>query len=319
MAEEAHDACCAVSRDAGQGEPLPAFDTPGTDAAGPADGMVLVADEEFLMGSDYSPGFPGDGEGPVRKVVVDPFYIDIGTVTNAGFADFVDDTGYVTEAERFEWSFAFRGLVPEAVAKSVDQAVAVTPWWWQIKGATWRAPFGPGTTVDDLADHPVVHVSWNDAGAYARWAGKRLPTEAEWEMAARGGVDQATYPWGDDLTPGGRHMCNIWQGDFPDRNTEDDGFLGTAPAVSFSPNGHGIYNVSGNVWEWCSDWFSPDFHVSGPRKNPMGPRSGQAKVVKGGSYMCHDSYCNRYRMGARTATTPDTSAAHQGFRCARNA
>ena len=309
------DACCTVSRNAANGAPVTHVGPSGEKSGNGTDGMVLVADQEFLMGSDSPKGFRDDGEAPVRKVAVDPFYIDVTAVTNGRFADFVDDIGFVTEAERFNWSFVYGGLVPTEVARTVGQTVAVTPWWWQVNGSTWRAPFGPGTTIEELMDHPVVHVSWNDAEAYARWAGKRLPSEAEWEMAARGGLDQAAYPWGDELTPGGKHMCNIWQGNFPDHNTGEDGYVATAPAMSYSPNGYGLFNASGNVWEWCADWFSPDFHVRGPRKNPRGPLRGQARVVKGGSYMCHDSYCNRYRMGARSSTTPDTSAGHQGFRC----
>ena len=316
MPDKPLDACCAVSRSPASGDGVVHVESSVERSGNGTGGMVLVADEEFRMGSDFPKGFRADGEGPVRMVVVDPFYIDVTAVTNDRFADFVDDTKYVTEAERFEWSFVYSGLVPRRVEKEVGQAVAVTPWWWQVTGATWRTPFGPGTTTEELIDHPVAHVSWNDAAAYARWAEKRLPTEAEWEMAARGGLDQATYPWGDELTPDGVHMCNIWQGSFPSKNTREDGSLATAPATSFSPNGYGLFNVSGNVWEWCSDWFSPDFHLRGPDTNPRGPVNGQAKVIKGGSYMCHDSYCNRYRMGARSSTTPDTSAGHQGFRCA---
>ena len=319
MPGERLDPCCTVSRGEAHGDPVTHVEAPIRQSDNGSDGMALVADGEFLMGSDFPKGFRDDGEGPVRKVLVDPFYIDVAAVTNSEFADFADDTKYVTEAERFDWSFVYGGLVPPEVAKAVGQAAAVTPWWWQVKGSTWRAPFGPGTTIEELMDHPVVHVSWNDAAAFAAWAGKRLPTEAEWEMAARGGLDQVTYPWGDELTSGGKHMCNIWQGSFPDRNSGDDGYVATAPAMSFSPNGYGLFNVSGNVWEWCADWFSPGFHVRGPRKNPHGPVNGQARVIKGGSYMCHDSYCNRYRMGARSSTTPDTSAGHQGFRCAMSA
>ena len=310
--------CCAASR----GARRPTGDSVVpliTASSANTDGMVLVDDEEFLMGSDHPKRFQADGEGPVRKVVVDPFYIDATAVTNSEFTVFVDETGYRTDAERFGWSFAYSGLISAAVAESVDQAVAAAPWWWPIQGAVWRSPEGPGSSIDERLDHPVVHVSWDDSTAYCLWAGKRLPTEAEWEMAARGGLDQKAYPWGDQLKPDGEHMCNIWQGSFPTHNTAEDGYVSTAPAESFQPNGYGLFNVSGNVWEWCSDWFSPDYHTSGRTKNPVGPPGGPGRVMKGGSYMCHDSYCNRYRMGARTAATPDTSAAHQGFRCARDA
>lgn len=281
--------------------------------------MVYVEGGEFLMGTEDGEGFPADGEGPVRKVHVDPFYIDKYAVTNEEFARFVKETGYVTEAERFGWSFVFHLFVPERIAARVTQVPVETPWWWPVRGANWRHPEGPYTSIRNRWDHPVVHISWNDAVAYCQWAGKRLPTEAEWEFAARGGLEQAKYPWGDEFMPGGEFYCNTWQGRFPDFNTGEDGYIGTAPVDAFKPNGFGLYNVAGNVWEWCSDWFSATYHVNGPRVNPTGPPSGTTKVMRGGSYLCHKSYCNRYRVAARTSNTPDSSTGNMGFRCAAGA
>ncbi|MFD2044217.1 formylglycine-generating enzyme family protein [Ornithinibacillus salinisoli] len=267
------------------------------------DNMILVPGGSFLMGTDTEHGFKMDGEGPVREVQVDSFYIDVHTVTNDSFKAFVDDTGYRTEAERFGWSFVFYQLLHTNTAKTVRQKVQQTPWWWVVEGADWSHPEGPNSSISDRMDHPVIHVSWNDAQAYCKWAGKRLPTEVEWEYAARGGLEQKLYPWGDELTPNGEHYCNIWQGNFPHENTKEDGYVGTAPAKSFPPNGYGLYNVSGNVWEWCSDWFG------------KGPDAGQNRVMRGGSYLCHHSYCNRYRVAARTSNTPDSSTGNIGFRC----
>lgn len=288
-------------------------------AGGSTAGMVPAPGGEFLMGADDAVGFPDDGEGPIRQVRVNPFYVDACAVTNAQFARFVKATRYKTEAEAFGWSFVFHSFVSPRVRRMVTQAVAEAPWWWPVEGASWRHPDGPGSSYKDRMEHPVVHVSWNDAAAYCQWAGKRLPTEAEWEFAARGGLEQKTYPWGDELTPGGEHRCNIWQGSFPDQNTGEDGYLGTAPARSFPPNGYGLYNVAGNVWEWTADWFSPDFHVDGPRENPAGPLTGTARVTRGGSHLCHESYCNRYRVAARSSNTPDSSTGNLGFRCVRDA
>ncbi len=264
------------------------------------------------MGNESKNAFPDDGEGPVREVTLNPFWIDITTVTNAAFAEFVTATNYVTEAETFGWSFVFHLFLP--TDHPPTQAVPDAPWWRQVFNATWFAPEGPRSNIKDRQDHPVVHVSWNDAIAYANWIGKRLPTEAEWEYAARGGLQQARYPWGDTLRVDGDYRCNIWQGQFPKKNSGADGYIGTCPVTTYLPNEFGLYNVSGNVWEWCSDWFSPDFHQTAVKVNPQGPEMGQQKVMKGGSYLCHKSYCNRYRVGARTSNTPDSSTGHMGFR-----
>ncbi len=267
------------------------------------------------MGTD-DPTFPTDGEGPVREVTLSPFWIEPHAVTNAQFAAFVEATDYQTEAERFGWSYVFYGFLPEGFPPT--KGVAQAPWWRQVYGAYWRQPEGPRSSVQDRPNHPVVHVSWNDAVAYANHVGKRLPTEAEWEYAARGGLEQHTYPWGNRLVPNKKHRCNIWQGTFPSKNTCKDGYLGTAPADAFEPNGYGLYNMTGNTWEWCADWFSAEHLGDEPLVNPLGPVGGQSKVTKGGSYLCHASYCNRYRVAARTSNTPDSSTGHMGFRLVRD-
>jgi formylglycine-generating enzyme required for sulfatase activity len=201
-----------------------------------------------------------------------PFAIAAGAVSNDEFARFVDDTGYVTDAERFGWSFVFAAFLAGPVRAGSARSDSA-PWWCAVRGAWWRRPEGPGSGWDDRGDRPVVHVSWHDAAAYAAWAGARLPTEAEWEYAARGGLDGARYAWADELTPGGEHRCNIWQGRFPTRNTADDGHVGAAPVGSFPPNGFGLHNVAGNVWEWCADWWATDHPTAarGPVTDPRGP------------------------------------------------
>ncbi|MBO7746118.1 formylglycine-generating enzyme family protein [Paenibacillus sp. MWE-103] len=280
-------------------------------------GMALLPGGEFLMGTNDAEGFPRDGEGPVREASLSPFYMDACAVTNAAFAAFAAETGYVTEAERFGWSFVFHLFVPEA-AKAAARPAPGVPWWLAVDGACWHKPEGEGSGIEGREDHPVVHVSWHDAASYAQWAGKRLPTEAEWEYAARGGLIQKRYPWGDLLKPDGEHRCNIWQGKFPDKNNASDGYAGTAPVRSFRPNGYGLYNMVGNVWEWCGDWFSVR-HAKPGSRDPRGPASGTARVMRGGSYLCHQSYCNRYRVAARSSNTPDSSTGNIGFRCAADA
>jgi len=316
--EEAQEAaCCAASRpnEGALGEVAAAVSQ--TTVSDSTDGMVLIPGGEFLMGADDREGFPADGEGPIRRVTVQPFYVDRCAVSNAQFGAFVEATGHRTEAEHFGWSFVFGGLLPDDFPQT--RGLASAPWWRQVEDADWRHPSGPQSSLEGVMDHPLVHVSWSDAQEFCAWAGKRLPTEAEWEYAARGGLEQRRFPWGDELTPEGTHMCNIWQGTFPSDNEVEDGYFGTAPVAAFQPNAFGLYNVSGNVWEWCSDWFSPTFHVDGSRIDPAGPPSGQVKVIRGGSYLCHRSYCNRYRVAARSSNSPESSTANTGFRCVRNA
>jgi formylglycine-generating enzyme len=282
--------------------------------------MVALAGGTFLMGTDYEFAFPDDGEGPVREIQLSPFLIDRHTVSNRQFARFVETTGYRTDAERFGWSFVFWAQISEErFHQLVVDTVAAAPWWCKVPGAHWKEPAGPGSNLSTHENHPVVHVSWNDAQAYCAWTGQRLPTEAEWEYAARGGLVQKLYPWGDKLRLNGEHRCNIWQGEFPRVNTAEDGYAGTCPTDAFPPNGYGLYSMTGNTWEWCSDWFSNDFHLKGPRTNPRGPAQGEAKVMKGGSFLCHKSYCNRYRVAGRTQNTPDSSTSHMSFRCALDA
>lgn len=256
--------------------------------------MVELGPQQFTLGETSRWRIPGDGEEP-RPGSVDRYAISVTAVTNAEFAAFVDETGHRTDAERFGWSFVFGGLLPDDFPET--HGVAAAPWWRQVEGAAWRHPEGPHSDLTGRADHPVVHVSWNDAAAYCEWAEARLPTEAEWEFAARGG-SSSTFPWGDELEPGGRHMMNVFQGTFPADDTAADGWRGTCPVDAFEPNGFGIHNMVGNVWEWTSDPFSPG-----------------TRVLKGGSYLCHVSYCRRYRPAGRMGSTPDSSTGNIGFRC----
>jgi formylglycine-generating enzyme required for sulfatase activity len=311
--------CCAASRGHTESPPTPHIAAPAPTLTPAPRATVAFPAVDFLMGTDYPRANRSDGEGPVRPVALSPFAIDVYPVTNADFDAFIRATGYVTEAERFGTSFVFQGQIPaERYDELVEDTLAASPWWCLVRGASWRAPQGPGSTIDDRMTHPVVHVSWNDAMAYATWSGGSLPTEAQWEYAARGGLEQKLYPWGDELTPQGRFMCNVWQGEFPDVNTAADGFSATCPVDAFPPNGHGLFSVTGNTWEWCLDFWSVDFSAA-PSRDPQGPWNGAARVMKGGSFMCHASYCNRYRPAARTRNTPDSAASNIGFRCVRPA
>lgn len=283
------------------------------------------------MGDGFGEGYPADGEGPTHRVRVPAFYLDETAVTNAQFATFVKATGYVTEAEELGLSAVFH-LAVQADRRDIVGRAERAPWWLVVNGADWRHPSGPLSGVADRPQHPVVQVSWHDATAYAAWAGKRLPTEAEWEYAARGGLEGARFPWGDGLMDRGRWRLNIFQGRFPQENTNEDGWATTAPVKSYRPNGHGLHQMAGNVWEWCADRFSPRTYAERlaalspdePADNPLAPGSDAQggdvpRVMRGGSYLCHDSYCHRYRVAARSANTAESAAGNLGFRCANDA
>ena len=278
--------------------------------------MARIPGGTFLMGTNQSESNDIDAEGPIREVMIDPFYIDYIATTNNSFNKFIRETKYVTEAEKFGWSFVFHLLIPKEKRSFYDEFPAEAPWWKKVEGANWKHPEGPGSKINLRMHHPAVHISWNDAMEYCNWSRKRLPSEAEWEFAARGGLIQKIYPWGDELVPLATHMCNIWQGTFPDENTEDDGFIGTAPSKHYKPNNFGLYNMVGNIWEWQSNWYGRSNIPKTPQKNPKGPSHGTSKSIRGGSYLCHDSYCNRYRVAARSSNTPDSSTGNLGFRCA---
>ncbi|WP_282095670.1 formylglycine-generating enzyme family protein [Epibacterium ulvae] len=255
---------------------------------------------------------PGDGEAPLRKSRIKPFRMTATTVTNAEFQAFIEATGYITEAERIGWSFVFWQNVPPEVGPT--QGILNAEWWRRVDGANWRDINGPDTEKTVWQpDHPAVQLSWNDARAYCDWVGGRLPSEAEWEHAARGGLGEVRYPWGDEEPDDGAYLpCNIWQGDFPHHNTGADGYLATAPAKSYAPNGYGLYNLVGNVWEWIAD----PYQVKSLKKDVRARLSTMKgyKLSKGGSYLCHKSYCYRYRIAARSGNSPDSATPHQGFR-----
>ena len=305
------------------------------------EGMVWIKGGQFAMGSSDDEGRPD--EFPRHAVKVDGFWMDATEVTNAQFQKFVEATGYITTAEKaLDWE-ELKKQLPAGTPKPADslliaaslvftpptQAIPLTDashWWSWTKGANWRMPEGPNSTIEGKGNYPVVHVSWDDASAYAAWAGKRLPTEAEWEYAARGGLIDKPFSWGSEDVEIGKAKANTWQGHFPDINTGWDGYTGLASVKSFAPNSYGLYDMAGNVWEWCSDWYRPDYYRQIAGKvvlNPKGPASGYdpeeptvpKRVVRGGSFLCHASYCSSYRVSARMKTSPDTGLEHTGFRC----
>lgn len=307
--------CCVPSRASAMPE---AAARTATAAAMPPPAVAAVAipGGVAIVGTD-APVFRDDGEGPARRVTLAAFRMDACAVTNARFAAFVAATGHRTDAERFGWSFVFRDfLAPGQMAESPD----ATPWWCKVDGACWHAPEGPGSSVADRPDHPVIHVSWTDAVAFAAWAGGRLPSEAEWEHAAQGGDCGARFPWGaEEPTDATGHLCNIWQGDFPRRNTVTDGYAGPAPVGRFAANPYGLFDMAGNVWEWTADPFRIRSLGSAAKARTRAAAAAKERVMKGGSYLCHRSYCYRYRIAARVGHSPDTSAGHTGFRLAYDA
>lgn len=298
--------------------------------------MVRLDGGTFTMGSEK---FYAE-EGPQRRVRVDPFWIDETPVTNAQFAEFVSATGHISFAEIAPDPKDYPNMPPElAYAGSAVFEMNAGPvdapyphWWHFVIGASWRAPFGPDSNLDALADHPVVHIAHSDALAYAAWAGKTLPSEAEWEFAARGGLDDTDYAWGDELNPDGQYLANYWQGNFPSANDLNDGWLRTSPVRHYPPNGYGLYDMIGNVWEWTEDWYAlpkTDKKKAGSCCVPANPRGGTRggsisradpartphKVMKGGSHLCAENYCRRYRPAARYSQPIDTTTSHVGFRC----
>ena len=283
-------------------------------AGGTSENVVWLPGGASHAGTDR-PLLPLDGEGPCRALKLAPFGIEATAVTNARFARFVADTGYVTDAERIGWSFVFQAFLTRQLAERSAPSVDA-PWWRGVTGACWHAPEGPGSRVDGREDHPVVHVSWHDAAIFSAWAGGRLPTEPEWEHAARGG-GAGPYPWGDrEPDDDAFQPCNIWQGRFPDVDTGRDGHRGTAPVLAFAPNGFGLYQMAGNVWEWCADPFRIRSVGRAARARNLSAQAQKQRIMKGGSYLCHRSYCHRYRIAARLGLPPDTATGHLGFRVA---
>lgn len=277
--------------------------------------MVPLKGGFFEMGAAQG-RYPDDLDSPPRRVFVSPFSLARSTVTNSLFAAFVAESGYRTTAETEGWSFVFHLFLSDP--GGYPEHPVQTPWWRAVGGACWAAPAGPGSHWQERADHPAVHLSWLDAQALAAFTGARLPSEAEWEFAARGGLKGRRFPWGNDLVPASGHRHNTWQGRFPTLNTQDDGFAGTCPAEHYPPNGYGLYNMTGNVWEWTATRFGPlpEGARGLPPRDPQGPADGPGMVIRGGSHLCHASYCERYQVHSRSHSTPDSSTGHMGVRLA---
>ncbi|MCH1532333.1 formylglycine-generating enzyme family protein [bacterium] len=303
--------CCAPSRPEGaSSRPPPQSMGSGAHRAA----LCPIPGGAGLMGTNR-PVIKLDGEAPQRRVKLKPFLLGQTPVSNAEFSHFAEQTGYVTEAEVFGWSFVFHLQVP--AAQTTVQGAAGAQWWRRVDGANWRYPAGP-LGAESLPDHPAVHLSWTDAQAYCAWAGGRLPSEAEWEHAARGGLGDVTYPWGDAPPDDRAHLpCNIWQGNFPTQNTAADGYAFTSPARSFAPNGYGLYGMAGNVWDWTADLFRLKSLSKAGKAHAAAMRG--YRVIKGGSFLCHASYCTRYRIAARTGNSPESTTSHMGFRIAFDA
>ncbi len=314
--QKASAGCCAPGRVAGSAAPRLA-QRASDDLRTALDATLAPVPEGFFDMGARKPRYPADGEGPRRRVHTSAFRIGRHAVTNRLFAAFATESGYCSTAEREGWSYVFAGLLDDPAAHPVSPEG--TPWWCLVEGATWHSPLGPGSGIEGLMDHPVVHVSWSDALAFCDFLGLRLPREAEWEKAARGGRRHNLFPWGNALEPADGHRHNVWQGRFPDLNSGVDGYIGTAPVDAFTPNGFGLHNMTGNVWEWCADWFALPVITRLPARDPDGPSDGTRKVLRGGSYLCHASYCERYHVHSRTGNTPDSTTGHIGFRVAASA
>ena len=296
---------CAPSPEPSPAPPLP---EPAPIAASAPEGMALIPGGAYRMGSDAGHVH----EQPVHEAIVDPFYLDIHEVTNGQFAAFVAATGHVTEAEKWGWSLVFTQDDREV------ERVPEAPWWVKVDKADWRHPNGPESSIEGKDDLPVIQVSWNDAQAYCAWAGKRLPTEAEWEFAARGGLAGTDFPWTGEFAPDGIYRANTWNGTFPDEDSGADGHRAVAPVMSYPPNAYGLFDMAGNVWEWCSDWYASGYYAQSPAQNPAGPASGVERIQRGGSWMCSDNYCKGYRVFHRSHCAPDTGLTNAGFRCAQS-